>query len=126
VTYRVEVLYADEHVTLNPKRYTCTQTITFFTCVCLCVQHDIKESCKICFMNGSMYPSYRLANVLRYQQKLVARVQCFMILGCCCCFNTTANIPYCGCETCSKTIPEHFVDTGYMCSDILFLNSDKR
>ena len=126
-TYRVEICNANEHVNQNPASYVRTFAIALMSVIRLCVQYDVTEIHQSCYTHRmSAYPSYRLANLLIYQQKLVSKVRSFMILHCCCSFKTTAKIPYCGCETlCSETIPKQFVDAGHMCSDVLFCDSNK-
>jgi hypothetical protein len=123
-TYRVEIFNADKYVTRNPMRYVHSLTTEILGVIRMCANHDVKEIRRACNTHASTYPSYRLANILVYQQKLVSKVRSFMILKCCSSFKTTANISYCGCETlCSETIPEHFVDVEHMCGDVLFSDS---
>ena len=89
----------------------------------LCVEYDRTDVRQECYTHGiGTYPSYRLAKLLLYQQRLVRTTRNYMIKHCRCSFKTEANIPYCGCETlCSETIPRLFTDAQRMNSeDVLF------
>ena len=110
----------------NLQTYVRTFTLALMSTMRLCVKYDVTEICDACFQQAlSSYPSYRLASLLIYNQKLVSKVRAFMILNCACSFKTIANIPYCGCETlCSEIIPKQFVDVKRICSsDVLFCDS---
>jgi hypothetical protein len=128
VTLIVKLLYPpaagtpDEETTKGFVR-SCTMSLMSITR--LCVNYNVTELREAYFRGLSSYPSYRLADILIYNQKLVSKVRAFMVLNCKCAFKTTANIPYCGCETlCSEIIPRNFADAGRMCSsDVLFCDA---
>jgi hypothetical protein len=123
VTYNMKVIYPvnsfDEPTT---KSYVRSCTLALMVVTRICVKYDVLDLRPAYFRGISSYPSYRLANLLVYNQKLVLRVRKFMSMNCNCSFKTSANIPYCGCETlCSEIIPKNFPDAGRMCSsDVLF------
>jgi hypothetical protein len=123
VTFNVKLLYPlNSHDPENVKAYVRSCTTTLMSITRLCVNYNVTELREAYFGGLSSYPSYRLTNILIYNQKLVLKTRAFMLLNCNCSFKTTANIPYCGCETlCSETIPDNFADAGCMCSsDVLF------
>jgi hypothetical protein len=127
ITYRIKILSSNQQQAYeNSKTYVRAFTISLMSVMRLCAKYDVTEIRQACFSYGlSSYPSYRLANLLVYNQKLVSKVWAFMLLNCSCSFKTIANIPYCGCETlCSEIIPKQFGDAGRMCSsDVLFCDS---
>ena len=119
VTASVKLLYPSNFP--ENKAYVSLCVTALMSVTRLCVNYNITELRQAYFRGLSAYPSYRLANILVYNQKLVSKTQAFMLLNCNCSFKTIANIPYCGCETlCSKTIPDNYPDAGCMCSDVLF------
>ena len=106
----------------------------FFMAMRQCAYHNGDALWQKCLRIVSMYPSYRLANILQYQQKLVTKVRLFIISDCRC-HAPSQNLwehtdyiePYCGCDDlCAKLIPEHFVDARRMCSDVVFFDADTR
>ena len=126
-TYRIKILSSNEQQAYeNSKTYVRAFTLSLMSVMRLCAKYNVTEIRQACFAHGlSSYPSYRLGNLLIYNQKLVSKVRAFMLLNCSCSFKTIANIPYCGCETlCSEIIPKQFGDAGRMCSsDVLFCDS---
>jgi hypothetical protein len=88
-TYRVKILNTNEQACENSKSYVRAFTIALMRVIRLCVRYNVTEIRQSCFTHGlSSYPSYRLANLLIYQQKLVSKVRAFMISHCCCSFKT--------------------------------------
>ena len=128
ITYRVKILEGNHHVTQTPTSYVRGFTDTLLCIVRLCVEYDRVDVRQQCSTHGSAaYPSYRLADLLLYHQRLVRTTRAYMIKHCICSFKTLANIPYCGCERlCSETIPRLFTDARHMMSkDVLFCVTDK-
>jgi hypothetical protein len=125
VTYRIKIFEGNQQINQNPASYVRVFTEALLGVIRLCVQYDTAEIRQACYTHGvSAYPSYRLADLLIYQQKLVTETRNYMLSHCCCSFKTITNIPYCGCETlCSETIPGKFIDARRMCSDVLFRNT---
>ena len=126
VTFNVKLLYLLG--SQNPeslKAYVRSCTMGLMSITCLNVKYDVTDLRKAYFSELSSYPSYRLTDILIYNQKLVSKTRAFMLLNCNCSFKTIANIPYCGCETlCSEIIPKNFTDAGCMrSSDVLFCAS---
>jgi hypothetical protein len=122
----VKLLYPDcPFDAENTKTFVRSCTSTLMSITRLCVKYNVTELREAYFQGLSSYPSYRLADVLIYNQKLVSKVRAFMVLNCNCSFKTTANIPYCGCETlCLEIIPKNFADAGRLCSsDVLFCDA---
>ena len=109
----------------NTKSFVRSCTTSLMSITRMCVKYDVTELREVYFRGLSSYPSYRLADILIYNQKLVSKVRAFMLLNCNCAFKTTANIPYCGCETlCSEIIPKNFADAARLCSsDVLFCDT---
>jgi hypothetical protein len=127
ITYRIKIFEGNCHVNQTPSSYVRVFTDTLLSIVCLCVEYDRTDVRQQCYTHGSAaYPSYRLADLLLYQQRLVRTTRAYMIKHCGCSFKTLANIPYCGCETlCSETIPRLFTDAGCMINkDVLFRATD--
>jgi hypothetical protein len=122
VTTRISIMEGNSLINQNPVSYVRVFTEALLGVIRLCVEYDTTEVRQACYSHGvSTYPSYRLADVLIYQQKLVHTTRNYMIRNCRCSFKTTANIPYCGCETlCKETIPNSFIDARRMCGDVLF------
>jgi hypothetical protein len=122
VTTRIQIFEGNNHITQNPTDYVRVFTEALLGVIRLCVEYNTKDIRLACYTHGvSTYPSYRLADLLMYQQRLVSKTRNYMLLHCGCSFKTIANIPYCGCETlCSETIPELFPDARRMNSDVLF------
>jgi hypothetical protein len=129
VTFNMKIIYPvnsfDESIT---RAYVHSCALALMSVTRICVKYNVSDLRSAYFRGISSYPSYRLANLLVYNQKLVLRVRDFMVLNCNCSFKTSANIPYCGCETlCSEIIPKNFADAGRMCSsDVLFCATRQR
>ena len=122
VTTRIKIFEGNSMINQNPTSYVRVFTEALLGVVRLCVEFETKEVRQACYTHRvSTYPSYRSADVLIYQQKLVSITRNYMLTNCCCSFKTIANIPYCGCETlCGGTIPGNFIDARRMCGDVLF------
>ena len=123
ITYRVKIFEGNGHVNQNPSSYVRVFADALLGVIRLCVEYDRTDVRYQCYTHGvATYPSYRLAELLLYQQRLVRTTRYYMIKHCGCSFKTEANIPYCGCETlCSETIPRLFTDARCMISeDVLF------
>jgi hypothetical protein len=126
VTFCVKILYpVDAFDAENIKSFVRSCTSSLMSITRLCVKYGVTELREAYFRGSSSYPSYRLTSILIYNQKLVSKVRAFMVLNCICSFKTTANIPYCGCETlCLEIIPKNFADAGRVCSsDVLFCDT---
>jgi hypothetical protein len=126
VTFCVKILYpVDAFDVENIKSFVRSCTSSLMSITRLCVKYGVTELREAYFRGSSSYPSYRLTSILIYNQKLVSKVRAFMVLNCICSFKTTANIPYCGCETlCLEIIPKNFADAGRVCSsDVLFCDT---
>jgi hypothetical protein len=123
VTYRVQIFEGNDDVNQNRTSYVRVFTDALLSIIRLCAEYERTDVRRECYIHGlTTYPSYRLADLLLYQQKLVSTTRDYMRQHCCCSFKTEANIPYCGCETlCSTTIPRLFADASCMNSeDVLF------
>jgi hypothetical protein len=125
VKFCVKILHPiDAFDVENIKSYVRSCTLALMSITRLCVKYDVTELREAYFRGSSSYSSYRLTDILIYNQKLVSKVRAFMVLNCNCSFKTTANIPYCGCETlCSEIIPKNFADAARVCGDVLFCDA---
>ena len=122
VTSHIKILEGNPAINQNPTSYIRAFTDALLGVIRICAESDITDIRQACYAHGvQTYPSYRLVDVLMYQQKLVRTTRNYMRTNCCCSFKTIANIPYCGCETlCGETIPGKFIDAKRMCGDVLF------
>jgi hypothetical protein len=133
----IEILNSDPECTFSENvEFVRAQTCRFFAVVRRCSYYTTNVLRQKCLQNVIMFPSYRLANVLKCQQKLTTKIRLYMCSACTCrsrglVYNnwerTDFREPYCACDDlCSKDIPEKFVDAGYICDDVVFFTSDTR